>query len=86
MLEQTGGDRFRGPLDCFSKTVKESGPLSLYQGLATPLLGSMAECASLFVAYGYIKKLLGVNEDLATLQDPVPFWKLATRNRTGNQL
>jgi len=76
VLEQTGGNRFSGPIDCFSKTVAESGVLSLYRGLAAPLLGSMAECASLFVSYGYGKKVLGVNEEAATLSNPVPFWKL----------
>ena len=63
MLEQTGGNRFSGPIDCFVKTVGESGVLSLYRGLAAPLLGSMAECASLFTSYGYAKKVLGVNEE-----------------------
>lgn len=63
VLEQTGGNRFSGPIDCFFKTVTESGALSLYRGLTAPLLGSMAECASLFTSYGYAKKVLGVNEE-----------------------
>ena len=49
--------------DCFSKTLAESGFFSLYRGLSAPLLGSMAECASLFVSYGYVKKFLGVDEE-----------------------
>jgi len=76
VLEQTGGDRFNGPIDCFRKTVAESGPMSLYRGLAAPLFGSMLECSSLFVSYGYIKKALAVDEENATLSNPVPFWKL----------
>lgn len=64
VLEQTGGNRFNGPIDCFLKTAAESGVLSLYRGLAAPLLGSMAECASLFTSYGYMKRLLGVNEEV----------------------
>lgn len=76
VLEQTGGNRFSGPIDCFFKTVTESGALSLYRGLTAPLLGSMAECASLFTSYGYAKKVLGVNEEAATPSNPVPFWKL----------
>lgn len=76
VLEQTGGNRFSGPIDCFFKTVTESGALSLYRGLTAPLLGSMAECASLFISYGYAKKVLGVNEEAATPSNPVPFWKL----------
>ena len=47
VLEQTGGAKFSGPLDAARKTVAESGLLSLYDGLAAPLIGSMAECASL---------------------------------------
>ena len=44
VLEQTGGAKFSGPLDAARKTVAESGVLSLYDGLAAPLIGSMAEC------------------------------------------
>ena len=51
--------------DCFTKTVAESGFFSLYRGLTALLLGSMAECASLFVSYGYVKKALGVDEEAA---------------------
>ena len=69
VLEQTGGAKFSGPLDAARKTVAESGVLSLYDGLAAPLIGSMAECASLFVAYGVIKSALGVDEEAATLED-----------------
>eukprot|EP00930_Biecheleria_cincta_P031100 TRINITY_DN21578_c0_g1_i1.p1 TRINITY_DN21578_c0_g1~~TRINITY_DN21578_c0_g1_i1.p1 ORF type:complete len:325 (+),score=66.38 TRINITY_DN21578_c0_g1_i1:29-976(+) len=76
VLEQTGGSQFNGPIDCFRKMVAERGALSLYQGLSAPLVGSMMENASLFVSYGYIKKALAVNEEAATLANPVPFWKL----------
>lgn len=76
VLEQTGGSRFDGPIDCFRKTMAGRGAMSLYQGLTAPLIGSMMENASLFVAYGYIKKALAVDEDAASLANPVPFWKL----------
>jgi len=76
VLEQTGGSSFSGPVDCLSKTVREHGWLSLYRGLTAPLLGSMAENASLFVSYGYMKKALEVDEDAATLANPTPMWKL----------
>lgn len=76
VLEQTGGTRFSGPLDCIRKVVASSGFMTLYSGLTAPLLGAAAENAALFVSYGYIKNLLGVDEEAATLRDPVPFYKL----------
>lgn len=75
VLEQTGGAKYSGPLDAARKTIAESGIWSLYNGLTAPLLGSMAECASLFVAYGMIKNALGVDEEAATLEYNVPMWK-----------
>merc|ERR1719215_2217634 len=35
----------------------------------------MAECSTLFVAYGFMKRALEVDEDKATLANPVPMWK-----------
>ena len=75
VLEQTGGAKYSGPLDAARKTIAESGVWSLYNGLTAPLLGSMAECASLFVAYGVLKNALCVDEEAATLADDVPMWK-----------
>ena len=75
VLEQTGGAKYSGPLDAARKAIAESGVWSLYNGLTAPLLGSMAECASLFVAYGMIKNALGVDEEAATLEHNVPMWK-----------
>ena len=46
--------------------------MSLYAGLTAPLIGSIAECASLFASYGYIKKAIGVDEENATLTNPTP--------------
>ena len=75
VLEQTGGGRYSGPLDVVRQTMAEGGVWSLYRGLAAPLIGSMAECASLFVAYGHLKTALGVDEEGATLSCNVPMWK-----------
>lgn len=60
VLQQTGGSKYSGPVDCAQKAVKEGGALALYRGLASPLLGSMVECGTIFLAYGYIKKAVGV--------------------------
>lgn len=76
VLQQTMGNQYTGPFDCLFKTYKAGGIRALYRGLPPPLLGSMAECATLFVSYGYMKKLMGVDEDNATLANPVPMWKL----------
>lgn len=75
VLQQTMGDRYAGAVDCLSTTYRGGGVAALYKGLLCPLLGSMAECATLFVAYGYMKKKLGVDESAATLAQPVPMWK-----------
>lgn len=33
--------RFKGPLDCFLKTVRQEGPRALYKGATPPLVGWM---------------------------------------------
>ena len=50
---------YRGAIHCLSHTIKTRGFLSLYHGISSPLFGSMAENAVLFLCYGEIKKLLG---------------------------
>mmetsp|Transcript_4352 Transcript_4352/g.6467 ORF Transcript_4352/g.6467 Transcript_4352/m.6467 type:complete len:307 (+) Transcript_4352:306-1226(+) len=74
VLQQTGGKDFKGPVDCLKQTYNRGGFFSFYQGLTSPLLGAMAENATLFVAYGAMKKGLDVNPN-PTLADPVPMWK-----------
>lgn len=75
VLQQTMGDRYSGTLDCLRTTYRGGGVAALYRGLTSPLIGSMVECSTLFVSYGYMKKTLGVDEDAATLANPVPMWK-----------
>eukprot|EP00428_Durinskia_dybowskii_P007786 CAMPEP_0170303112 /NCGR_PEP_ID=MMETSP0116_2-20130129/51865_1 /TAXON_ID=400756 /ORGANISM="Durinskia baltica, Strain CSIRO CS-38" /LENGTH=310 /DNA_ID=CAMNT_0010555033 /DNA_START=55 /DNA_END=984 /DNA_ORIENTATION=+ len=75
VLQQTMGERYTGAWDCLRTTYHGGGIVALYRGLLCPLLGSMAECATLFVSYGAMKKTLGVDEDNATLTNPVPMWK-----------
>ena len=65
---------YDGPIDCLTKTVRNNGFLTLYQGLTAPLLGSMLECATLFFAFGAVKDALGVPQR-ETLEDRVPMWK-----------
>jgi len=75
VLQQTGGSQYSGAYDCISKTFRAGGIPALYSGLVPPLLGSMMENVTLFVAYGYIKKALGINEEDATLSSAPPLWK-----------
>ena len=41
------------PLQMLSKTVRETGAMSLYRGLPSPLVGSMAENSVLFSSYSF---------------------------------
>ncbi|KAL7551532.1 hypothetical protein ACHAWF_014718 [Thalassiosira exigua] len=62
---------YRGAIHCLTHTVETRGFLSLYQGLSSPLLGSMAENAVLFLIYGEAKRLMGERpgeKDLSLLQ------------------
>ncbi|KAK7042955.1 mitochondrial ornithine carrier protein [Paramarasmius palmivorus] len=43
--------RFNGPIDCLHKTWKNEGVRGLYRGLPAPVVGAMAENASLFMSY-----------------------------------
>ncbi|KAF9978838.1 hypothetical protein BGZ73_000109 [Actinomortierella ambigua] len=49
---------FKGPYDCFRKTVRSEGFLSLYNGLSSPLVGAMLENAVLFVGYRRAQDML----------------------------
>ena len=66
------GPKYSGAWDCLRTTVREKGFFGLYKGLASPLLGSCAENAVLFAAYGQCKRLLGEKpgsgEDLSLLR------------------
>ncbi|KAG9121657.1 hypothetical protein FRC07_002305 [Ceratobasidium sp. 392] len=50
--------RFSGPVDCLYKTWKFEGVRGLYRGLPMPIVGAMAENASLFLAYNKIQQAL----------------------------
>ena len=50
---------YRGAIHCLTHTIRTRGFLSLYSGLPSPLVGSMAENAVLFLSYGEVKRLLG---------------------------
>ncbi|TRM61033.1 mitochondrial carrier domain-containing protein [Schizophyllum amplum] len=50
--------RYSGPLDCLKKTVAEEGISGLYRGLPAPVVGAMAENATLFLAYSEFQNLI----------------------------
>ncbi|KDR76475.1 hypothetical protein GALMADRAFT_246843 [Galerina marginata CBS 339.88] len=50
--------RFNGPIDCLTQTWKKEGVRGLYRGLPAPIVGAMAENASLFLAYGEFQNLI----------------------------
>lgn len=43
--------RFKGPIDCLVQTWQKEGTRGLYRGLPAPIVGAMAENASLFWSY-----------------------------------
>ncbi|KAG8802841.1 hypothetical protein FRC16_008562 [Serendipita sp. 398] len=50
--------RFSGPIDCLTKTWKNEGIRGLYRGLPAPVVGAMAENASLFLCYNQLQALI----------------------------
>lgn len=43
--------RFKGPLDCFLKTIRQEGPRALYKGATPPLVGWMFMDSIMYVIY-----------------------------------
>ncbi|GBE87547.1 mitochondrial carrier [Sparassis latifolia] len=56
VLDETA--RFSGPIDCLRQTFKNEGIRGLYRGLPAPIVGAMAENASLFWAYTELQNLI----------------------------
>jgi hypothetical protein len=50
---------YNGAIHCLRHTIETKGFISLYNGISSPLLGSMAENAVLFLAYNEIKRQMG---------------------------
>ncbi|KAJ7599283.1 mitochondrial carrier [Mycena floridula] len=61
--------KFAGPIDCLRKTHANEGFRGLYRGLPAPLVGSMAENASLFLVYEELKILIGKDPLRLTLRE-----------------
>jgi len=50
--------RYHGPVDCFRQTVAQEGFRGLYRGVSMPVVGAMAENATLFLVYGQVQQLI----------------------------
>ncbi|KAJ7739710.1 mitochondrial carrier domain-containing protein [Mycena maculata] len=50
--------RFTGPIDCLNKTWRNEGVRGLYRGLPAPIVGAMAENASLFLSYRELQDMI----------------------------
>ena len=50
---------YNGAIHCLRHTINTKGFMSLYKGISSPLLGSMAENAVLFLTYNEIKRRMG---------------------------
>jgi hypothetical protein len=70
------GPKYTGAIHCLKHTVETGGVMSLYKGISSPLLGSMAENAVLFLSYGIFKDLLG-GQDAAARGEDVSLFRLS---------
>ncbi|KAA1473065.1 mitochondrial carrier [Dentipellis sp. KUC8613] len=71
VLDETA--RFRGPVDCLVQTFKNEGIRGLYRGLPAPIVGAMAENATLFLSYGELQNLVRrINRTPATQELSLP--------------
>ncbi|KAJ3157380.1 hypothetical protein HK101_001454, partial [Irineochytrium annulatum] len=58
------GPSFRGPLDCFLRTVRAEGFAGLYKGISAPVVGAMIENSGLFFAYHQVQSIVrGISAD-----------------------
>ncbi|KAF9523262.1 mitochondrial carrier domain-containing protein [Crepidotus variabilis] len=55
---ETNALRFNGPLHCLAQTWKAEGIRGLYRGLPVPVVGSMAETASVFATYTTLQNVI----------------------------
>ncbi|KAI6039628.1 mitochondrial carrier [Pisolithus marmoratus] len=65
--------RFNGPVDCLVRTWRNEGIPGLYRGLPAPVVGAMAENATLFLSYNEIQNLLRRLNSHPLSQDPTLF-------------
>lgn len=56
--------RFSGPMDCLRQTFHREGLRGLYRGLPAPIVGAMAENASLFLTYNGLQSVIRHVQDV----------------------
>ncbi|EST09432.1 Mitochondrial substrate/solute carrier [Kalmanozyma brasiliensis GHG001] len=60
---------YTGPMDVLTRTIRTEGPLALYKGMASPLLGIAAQNALLFTAFQSAKRFISPeSQRLSTAQ------------------
>lgn len=73
---------FRGPVDCFVKTVKLEGPRALFKGMSSPLIGNAPMQALTFGAYGNMRRMLEsvfpIAERKSKFREAPPYFHLYT--------
>ena len=79
--QTTQAPKYSGTFDCLQQSVKQKGFISLYNGISSRLLGSMAENAVCFLAYAGIKReLLRHKQQLhadSSQQVQLSYWDLS---------
>jgi ornithine carrier protein len=61
--------RFSGPIDCLTQTWRKEGLRGLYRGLPAPIVGAMAENASLFLSYSQLQNAIRWTNSLPMSQE-----------------
>ncbi|XP_031568715.1 tricarboxylate transport protein, mitochondrial-like [Actinia tenebrosa] len=56
--EKAALPKYKGPIDCVSKTVKSHGVLGLYRGLSSLLYGSIPKASVRFSVFEYLKNTM----------------------------
>ncbi|ORZ00003.1 mitochondrial carrier domain-containing protein, partial [Lobosporangium transversale] len=64
---QPNPPKYKGAMDCLRMTIKEEGPLGLYKGVTSPLMGIGICNAVMFAANGTFRRILQGGDETKTL-------------------
>ncbi|KAL1884261.1 hypothetical protein VTK73DRAFT_3245 [Phialemonium thermophilum] len=67
--------RYKGPLDCFRKSIRSDGLIGLYRGISAPLVGAALETSSLFFFEGIGRETV-YKSGLCSRDQPLPLGAL----------
>lgn len=77
-----GGDTYTGVIDCFTKIVKNEGPLRLYRGISAPILMEAPKRATKFAANDEWGKVYRLAFGMQTMNQPLAVLTGATAGAT----